>query len=103
LSLKSAGHIDVVMAIKSVPGWQREIGANGAVVPLFVRLSDLAGEAGVHPHAIERYLFRGVISADAQIRHGRSMQPIFLQNRVGEHLKAIRKYLESLETETASR
>jgi hypothetical protein len=72
-------------------------------LPLFVRLSDLAEEADMHPHAVEKCLFREIIFADAEIKHGRMNQPIFLQSRVAEHLKAIRKFRESMETETASR
>jgi hypothetical protein len=67
------------------------------VLPVFVRLSDLADEAEMHPHAIEKCLWREVIFADAEIKHGRMNQPIFLQSRLPEHLKAIRKYRESLE------
>jgi hypothetical protein len=66
-------------------------------VPLFVRLSDLADEVELHPHAVEKYLFRKIIFADASIKHGRTTQPIFLQSRVAEITKTIRKHREAME------
>jgi hypothetical protein len=67
------------------------------LVPLYVRLSDLADEVELHPHAVEKLLFRNIIFADASIKHGRTTQPIFLQSRVAEIVKTIRKHREAME------
>jgi hypothetical protein len=63
----------------------------------FIRITDLAEACGVHTNTIERYLFHDVITPDGTIRHGRSRQPIFLENRLAEHIKAIKRHRQSLE------
>lgn len=69
-------------------------GMTESKVPQFIRLSDLADEVGLHPSRIEKYLWRGVISMDGEISHGRGMQPIFLRKRLPALVKAIRANLE---------
>jgi hypothetical protein len=68
---------------------------------LYLRLSDLAEAAEMHSSRIEKCIYRGVIEPDAEIKHGRSTQPIFLQSRVAEHIRAIRRHQELLEKEIA--
>ena len=71
--------------------------SNPTSIPLYVHLSDLAEQAKEHPSRIEKLIYRHVIQPDAEIRHGRSMQPIFFQSRVVEIIKAIRKLREAME------
>jgi hypothetical protein len=68
-------------------------------IPHFLRLTDLAQTSGVNVGTLERYIYKSVLFPDATIEHGRSQSPIFLKSRLGEHIKTIRKYRESLMVE----
>jgi hypothetical protein len=70
-------------------------------LPHFVRLSDLAQASGVHVGSLERYVYKNILNPDGMIEHGRSEQPIFLKNRLKEHMEIIRHHRESLAKESA--
>jgi hypothetical protein len=67
--------------------------------PIYMRLADLSEAAKVHQTTLERYIYRDVLVPDAEVQHGRSLQPIFLKSRLKSHLDTIRKYRESLREE----
>jgi len=73
---------------------------------LYVRLSDVARAAGVHPHVVERGLYEQVVRPDGYIRHGRRQLPIFLSSQLPRIVSIIRqgvKAYEHLEDRKAGR
>jgi hypothetical protein len=60
--------------------------------PSFIRAGELASLAGVYPDFIKRLVYAGEITDDGSIRHGASIQPIFLSSRLSELLAAIKDY-----------
>jgi len=67
--------------------------------PLFLRLAELAELCSCHPNTIERYVFRGIIEPDADVKHGRIQQPIFNAERINELRKAVADYQRGLRSE----
>jgi hypothetical protein len=65
-------------------------------IPLYLRFNDLAKSAQLRANTLERYIYHDVITPDALVQHGRTQAPIFLAQKLDEHLKAIREYRESI-------
>jgi hypothetical protein len=60
--------------------------------PYFIRIAELAELADVYPELIGRLLYRGTISADAQLKAGMTFQPMFHSSNIDKLLAAIREY-----------
>jgi predicted site-specific integrase-resolvase len=64
----------------------------------FIRIADLAQFAGVSPDTVQRYIYKGIIVPDSQVKHGRSLQAIFLASRTKELVAAINRASSISET-----
>jgi hypothetical protein len=69
--------------------------ATKTAIPFYLRTTDLAEELGKHPTSVEKCIYRGIIQPDAEVKHGRSSQPLFLKSRFENYLKAMREYFAS--------
>jgi hypothetical protein len=68
-----------------------------------IRKLGLARLLKIHSHAVERYVWLGILIPEDYVRHGRTMQPVFRVSRLKEYQQMIADHLHKLKSSEKER